>query len=135
MLERALTSAEKGGRLTHQLPVFARYDVTQLRRVDQNAFLESIVEISTQAHRKAGLNYTLISVIDNDVGMTPEVAAETLEPFFTTRNMAVASGLGLSQVYGLATSAGASRASAAREATERWWKPCCRSPLQKRSNQ
>jgi signal transduction histidine kinase len=44
--------------------------------------------------------YVSIRVIDNGSGMTPEVAAKSIEPFFTTRERGKSTGLGLAQVYG-----------------------------------
>jgi CheY-like chemotaxis protein len=45
-------------------------------------------------------------VIDTGVGMTPEVAARALEPFFTTKEVGKGTGLGLAQVYGFARQSG-----------------------------
>jgi CheY-like chemotaxis protein len=42
-----------------------------------------------------------VSVVDNGSGMTPEVAAHAVEPFYTTKPVGKGTGLGLSQVYGL----------------------------------
>jgi PAS domain S-box-containing protein len=49
---------------------------------------------------KPGL-YVRVSVEDNGVGMSGEVASRALEPFFTTKEASGASGLGLSTVYGI----------------------------------
>jgi signal transduction histidine kinase/ActR/RegA family two-component response regulator len=44
--------------------------------------------------------YVMVSVEDTGEGMTPEVAARSTEPFFTTKEVGKGTGLGLSQVYG-----------------------------------
>ena len=52
--------------------------------------------------------YVLISVGDDGVGISPELAAHVFEPFFTTKGLGQGSGLGLSQVHGFCTQAGGS---------------------------
>jgi PAS domain S-box-containing protein len=51
-------------------------------------------------------NYARITVRDTGVGIAPQLLGRIFDPFFTTKEASRGSGLGLSMVYGMASSAG-----------------------------
>ncbi|MDP2212417.1 response regulator [Phenylobacterium sp.] len=51
-------------------------------------------------------DYAVVSVQDTGEGMTPEVLARVLEPFFTTKPVGKGTGLGLPMAYGFAQRSG-----------------------------
>jgi signal transduction histidine kinase/ActR/RegA family two-component response regulator len=53
-------------------------------------------------------SYVKVCISDTGAGMEPEVKARAFDPFFTTKGPSGGSGLGLSQVYGMARQSGGS---------------------------
>ncbi len=50
--------------------------------------------------------YAALRVIDSGIGMSEDVRSRAFEPYFTTKPLGTRSGLGLSQVYGVARQSG-----------------------------
>lgn len=69
-----------------------------------NAFLdEPYARMNADA---AAGQYVMLAVSDTGSGMTPEIAAQAFEPFFSTKPEGKGSGLGLSMVYGFVKQSG-----------------------------
>ena len=70
-----------------------------------------LVEPGSRRHAENELSpggYVQVCISDTGVGMTPETKARAFDPFFTTKGPSAGSGLGLSQVYGMARQSGGS---------------------------
>ena len=59
-----------------------------------------------QQHTLRAGEYARLCVIDDGIGMSTEVLAQAVRPFFTTKATTAGSGLGLASVYGIVTSLG-----------------------------
>jgi PAS domain S-box-containing protein len=64
-----------------------------------------IVELEGTAALPAG-DYVKVTVVDTGTGMSDQVLARALDPFFTTKEPGRGTGLGLSQVYGFIVQSG-----------------------------
>jgi hypothetical protein len=69
------------------------------------ALREELVHDGERALLDPG-HYVVFSVVDSGLGMSAEVLARALEPFFTTKDAGKGTGLGLSTVFGFARQSG-----------------------------
>jgi PAS domain S-box-containing protein len=68
--------------------------------------VENVQLAQEQVGSLAGGEYVKLTLSDTGTGMTPEVAARAVEPFYTTKPIGEGTGLGLSQAYGLVQQSG-----------------------------
>jgi CheY-like chemotaxis protein len=66
------------------------------------------IEGSNRPGTAGDIDIVRLAISDSGEGMAPELLAKVFEPFFTTKGAGHGTGLGLSQVYGFARSAGGS---------------------------
>jgi signal transduction histidine kinase/CheY-like chemotaxis protein len=64
------------------------------------------VDAGDQADEGLAGDFVAVTLSDTGAGMAPEVLAQAFEPYFTTKEIGLGSGLGLSQVYGFAKQSG-----------------------------
>ncbi len=81
-----------------------------LRREHANTFIAKGLYAEHQADQERGDNaafrYVEISVTDDGPGMAEEVKRRAIDPFFSTKEVGIGSGLGLSMVYGFVQQSG-----------------------------
>lgn len=87
------------------LSVNARDAMPEGGRITISAWNQTLDAPETKLDLAAG-DYAVISVRDTGAGMTPEVLARVLEPFFTTKPVGKGTGLGLPMAYGFAQRSG-----------------------------
>ena len=67
---------------------------------------ELSVHVSNDAHAPVDAPRVVVCVVDTGEGIAPEILDKVFEPFFTTRERGVGSGLGLTQVHGFCVQSG-----------------------------
>jgi C4-dicarboxylate-specific signal transduction histidine kinase/ActR/RegA family two-component response regulator len=72
--------------------------------------IDAMPDVGTLSLRTSILdgNWVEVSIEDNGTGMTPEILARVIEPFYTTKKVGKGIGLGLSMTYGVIKAHGGS---------------------------
>ena len=73
--------------------------------------INTVIDLGSSRHADNELSpgaYVQVCISDTGIGMSADVKARAFDPFFTTKGPSAGSGLGLSQVYGMARQSGGS---------------------------
>jgi signal transduction histidine kinase len=93
-----------------QEPVLVRADQTQLEQVVMNLAVNARDAMPDGGKLTIGVHAdgesAVLTVTDEGMGMDSETEARAFEPYFTTKPVAVSSGLGLSTVHGIVGQSG-----------------------------
>lgn len=125
VLSRVMGQGTKTLVVTAPRPAWVRADAAQIEQMIANLAsnaadamphggtlsisLKNLELVDDDVRQHHGLSpgpYVLLSFADTGVGMPPEVQARIFEPFFSTREVGKAAGLGLATVYGIVTQSG-----------------------------
>jgi len=69
-------------------------------------FGQMLIDGEQASTQRAAGDYVTVSVADNGAGMSEETRERLFEPYFTTKDEGIGTGLGLAQVYGVVRHAG-----------------------------
>ncbi len=93
------------------MPIFVQEYLYKKENAQHGIVAPTIKNSSKKKYLLSGFlsrdkKYIRLSVIDNGTGIPPEIFANILDPFFTTKKRSVPAGIGLSYVHGFVLSAG-----------------------------